>query len=68
MGRAAVPPQEPPVHRYRSLPAVMAAFLAPMPAFAAEATRLPEPSGLFLLAMGVAGVVIGRRFSRKRSD
>lgn len=54
--------------RFCCLSAIAAVSLAPMPAFAAEATRLPEPSGLFLLAMGVAGVVIGRRFSRKRSD
>ncbi|GEM_PF-1463571 len=65
--------QEPPVLPYtrscrRWLPVLAAAFLAPIPAFAAEATRLPEPSGLFLLAMGVAGVVIGRRFSRNRPD
>jgi hypothetical protein len=60
--------QEPVVRRYPCLSAVLAAILAPVPAFAADATRLPEPSGLLLLAMGVAGVVIGRRFSTKRKD
>ncbi|TDW65222.1 putative secreted protein with PEP-CTERM sorting signal [Novosphingobium sp. PhB55] len=63
-----VPPQEPPVPRYRCLPAFAAMVLVPLPAFAADATRLPEPSGLFLLALGVTGVAIGRRFSSKRPD
>ncbi|MFK4871922.1 PEP-CTERM sorting domain-containing protein [Novosphingobium sp. ZW T3_23] len=54
------------MHRYPI--ATLAMILAPVPAFAADATRLPEPSGLFLLAMGVAGVVIGRQFSSKRKD
>ncbi len=58
--------QEYSVHRYPI--ATLAMILAPVPAFAADATRLPEPSGLFLLAMGVAGVVIGRQFSSKRKD
>ncbi|MGO4165798.1 PEP-CTERM sorting domain-containing protein [Novosphingobium sp. YAF33] len=55
--------------RYRCLPAFAAMVLVPLPAFAADATRLPEPSGLFLLALGVTGVAIGRRFSSKpRTD
>ncbi|WP_292637113.1 PEP-CTERM sorting domain-containing protein [Novosphingobium aerophilum] len=56
------------MHHYRYLPAMLAVFLAPVPAFAADATSLPEPSGLFLLAMGVIGVAVGRRLSSKRSD
>lgn len=29
---------------------------------------LPEPSGLVLLGVGLAGLVIGRQASRKRGD
>ncbi|WP_235054313.1 PEP-CTERM sorting domain-containing protein [Novosphingobium lindaniclasticum] len=53
---------------YRCLSVLVAASLTPASVFAADATRLPEPSGLFLLAMGVADVVIGRKFSRNRPD
>jgi hypothetical protein len=43
---------------------IAAAVLAPSPAFAADVAVLPEPSGLVLLGIGVAGVWLGRRFSR----
>ncbi len=36
------------------------------PAAAGQGTPLPEPSGLFLLGLGFAGVVLGRRFSRRK--
>jgi len=39
-----------------------------MAALAADATVLPEPSGLVLFGIGVAGVWIGRRFSRGKSE
>lgn len=42
--------------------------LAPLaPAWAGSGSvALPEPSALFLLGLGVAGVAIGRKFSSKR--
>lgn len=41
--------------------------LAPAtPALAAGTVALPEPSAMFLLALGVVGVAIGRKFSSKR--
>lgn len=40
--------------------------LAPAPAMAAGIVPLPEPSAMVLLAFGVAGVLIGRKFSSKR--
>ncbi|MFC0687074.1 PEP-CTERM sorting domain-containing protein [Novosphingobium clariflavum] len=52
-----------------SLGVVVAGALIPLPAFAADAITLPEPSGMLLLGIGVAGVWLGRRFSRgKGSD
>lgn len=51
--------------------AIILAGLA-APAAAAEATQLPEPSGLALFGLGLAGLLIGRRFGArgrgKRSD
>ena len=46
---------------------VLAGALAPLPAHAADAITLPEPSGLVLLGIGVAGVWLGRRFSRGKT-
>ncbi|MCJ2183741.1 PEP-CTERM sorting domain-containing protein [Novosphingobium sp. 1949] len=46
--------------------AAAAIFLPANAAFAQGGVTLPEPSGLLLLALGMAGVVIGRRFSRGR--
>ena len=40
--------------------------LLPTPAFARGIVSLPEPSGMFLLALGIAGVAIGRRLSSRR--
>lgn len=31
-------------------------------------SSIPEPSGIALFGMGIAGVIIGRHFSRKRPD
>lgn len=45
---------------------VLIALASISPAYASGSTPLPEPSGLLLLGLGVAGVVIGRRFARKR--
>jgi hypothetical protein len=50
----------------RSLVALAISLLFAVPAYAAAATTiLPEPGTLTLLGLGVAGVAIGRRFSRK---
>ncbi len=48
------------------LPALVPALLVAAPAHASGGTPLPEPSSLFLLSMGVAGVIIGRHLSSKR--
>lgn len=46
---------------------VLAALSLPVPAYAAGGSvQLPEPSGMVLLALGFAGVAVGRRFSSKR--
>ncbi|WP_239026558.1 PEP-CTERM sorting domain-containing protein [Novosphingobium decolorationis] len=42
------------------------ALLGALPAHAADGVSLPEPSGLLLLGLGIAGVALGRRFSRGR--
>lgn len=46
---------------------LVAAFAA-MPAYAASggSTSVPEPADFALFALGVVGLVIGRRSSRKR--
>jgi len=58
------------VHRFRMPSLLIALPLAGLwatPAFAAGGSvQLPEPSALVLLSMGVSGVVLGRRFSRKK--
>jgi hypothetical protein len=43
----------------------LVALLAASPAYASGGIELPEPSGLLLLGMGVAGAILGRRFSTK---
>jgi hypothetical protein len=48
--------------------AATVALLAAGPAFAAGSVALPEPSGVTLLAAGVAGLLIGRQIARKRDD
>lgn len=52
--------------RSRFLLTAVPAFLASVPAHAATGTPLPEPSGLFLLGIGVAGVIVGRRFANRK--
>lgn len=48
-----------------SIVAFVVAIGMATPALAAEATALPEPGGVTLLAMGLAGVLIGRRMAQK---
>jgi len=50
----------------RYLPAALVLLTAASPAWASGGIILPEPSGAFLLALGAAGVAIGRKFSTKR--
>jgi hypothetical protein len=38
------------------------------PAMAQVGTPLPEPSSTVLLGIGIAGLLIGRRFARKKAD
>jgi len=45
--------------------AIAASLASVESAHAAAGTVLPEPGTFTLLAMGLAGVIIGRRFSRK---
>lgn len=49
----------------RSILALAISLLFAVPAYAANSTDVPEPGALTLLSLGVAGVLIGRRFSRK---
>jgi hypothetical protein len=44
---------------------IATSLLLVAPAHATDSTALPEPGTLTLLSIGVAGVLIGRRFSRK---
>ena len=53
-------------HAFSITPALVLALGLAAPAFAADSVPLPEPSTLTLLSLGAAGVLIGRRFSRKR--
>lgn len=46
--------------------ALVGILLGALPAHAADGVSLPEPSGLLLLGLGIAGVALGRRFSRRR--
>jgi hypothetical protein len=41
------------------------ALLADAPAFASNGVSIPDPSGLTLLALGVAGLIIGRQGGRR---
>ena len=46
----------------------VAALLSAGPAHAQTGGILPEPSSTVLLGIGLAGLLIGRRFARKRRD
>jgi len=49
----------------RSLTVTIPALLVANPAWASVGTPLPEPSGALLMALGAAGVLIGRKLSTK---
>ncbi len=54
MGKAAI-----------NLAITVAAALAASPAWASGGVTIPEPTDLTLLALGVAGVIIGRRGAKR---
>ncbi|MBW8755336.1 MAG: PEP-CTERM sorting domain-containing protein [Sphingomonadales bacterium] len=39
-----------------------------VPAHAAGVVALPDPSGVTLFTLGIAGLLVGRRFAGKRDD
>ena len=53
-------------HALSFIPAAVLAIGLAVPAHAAETVTLPEPGMLTMLALGAAGVLIGRRLSSKR--
>ena len=53
-------------HAVRFLPIMLLA--AASPAIAQAGTPIPEASHLTLFALGVAGVLLGRKLAQKRSD
>lgn len=52
----------------RSLPIFLLLIAGSSPAHAWAGVQIPEPSNLLLFALGLAGVAIGRRFSRARRN
>lgn len=47
---------------------IAALVLLAKPAMAQAGTPLPEPSSTVLLALGIAGLLVGRRFARKKTE
>ena len=41
------------------------ALVAASPALAGGATTVPDPSDITLFAIGLAGVIVGRRFAKR---
>lgn len=52
----------------RYLPLAILLITLPASAQAFAGVQIPEPSNLALFALGLAGVAIGRRFSRARRN
>lgn len=53
--------------RTLGISAVVSLLLAG-PAHAADSIQLPDPSGITLFSLGIAGLLIGRHFAGKRRD
>ena len=56
------------VGKYRNLLFAAVILVQAAPAHAAAAFVLPDPSGMTLFSLGVAGLLIGRHIAGKRSD
>ena len=54
--------------KYRNLFFAAVILVQAAPAHAAAAFALPDPSGMTLFTLGVAGLLIGRHIAGKRSD
>ena len=54
--------------KFGNLVVLIIGLLQAAPAHAASSLALPDPSGVTLLALGVAGVLIGRRMAANRKD
>ena len=52
----------------RSLTAAFAIFVASPALAQTGGSSIPDPSGIALFGMGLAGVIVGRHFSRRRPD
>lgn len=48
--------------------AALVLLVKPAMAQAGATTPLPEPSSTLLLALGIAGLLVGRRFARKETE
>jgi hypothetical protein len=53
---------------FKIVAGVLAGVSSTTPAYAAGSFVLPDPSGVTLFALGVAGVLIGRRIAGRRRD
>ena len=56
------------VGRLRNLLFAAAILVQAAPVHAAGSFALPDPSGVTLFTLGVAGLLIGRKFAGKRKD
>ncbi len=54
-------------HRVGKLSILTLAIAEPLQAAQVAVAQVPEPSNLALFAMGLAGVIIGRRAARSRN-
>lgn len=54
--------------KIRNLVFAVVCLLQATPAHAGGSIALPDPSGVTLFTLGVAGLLIGRHFAGKRED